>query len=318
MPIKFAPGRRLEQELGHEPHHRDDRHAQARDPGEHQSVRRAQDLLLVALAEPQPVERRRGDQQHRGERAGERDDVAAAPAPSISLNVPVNGRVSRNSEQHLHARQHDAHLVQELDQLPIDALLLGLLARRRRLVAHRSTLPRPDVQCLVAPVRSRARVPCRVCRRVGTRCWATTAWASEPRARCAPDRAGATSATSTPPTPRHIGRSSMSPSTHTGASPVSASTPPSTTCCWSHEAARWRGSGTTPSSPSHTRPMPTSTTSPRRRTSSPRRSGSPARRRSTWSTLPRHFFEPSRTRQRYELRGPEEVETPSGSFAATR
>ena len=29
-------------------------------------------------------------------------------------------------------------------------------------------------------------------------------------------------------------------------------------------------------------------------------------------------LEPSRTRQRYELRGPEEVETPSGRFAATR
>ena len=91
--------------------------------GDGEPVGRLEHLLLVALAPAQPMVRRRSNQQDRGGCGGEKrheEDVALQLGDAGPAVRKGHGQQER--EQHLHAREHDAQLVQQLDQLAVEVL----------------------------------------------------------------------------------------------------------------------------------------------------------------------------------------------------
>src|SRR5581483_1636934 len=93
-------------------------------------------LLLARRAEVEPVVGALRDQEGRGGGGGgERDDVERLGRAGDLAEAARERQRQQEREQHLHAGKRDADLVEELDQLAVDALL-------PRLVAHRSTVPR--------------------------------------------------------------------------------------------------------------------------------------------------------------------------------
>jgi hypothetical protein len=114
----------VEQEVRDHEHDARDRNREAEEARDRERVRDDEHALLVALTPPQPVIRARRDQQHRRERG--RDECREEDVPSrlAQLRKAVCERDGeQEGEQHLNARQRDAQLVEELDQLAVVALL---------------------------------------------------------------------------------------------------------------------------------------------------------------------------------------------------
>ena len=93
-------------------------------------------MLLVVLPEAEPVVRARRDQERRGERrAQERGEVDAAVAGPELAEAPLEREHEQEGEEHLHARERDAQLVEKLDELAVEAfvvVLFGHGGRRQR------------------------------------------------------------------------------------------------------------------------------------------------------------------------------------------
>ncbi len=70
-----------------------------------------------------------GDEHHRGQRCGQQghkeDDLLELVDHREAL---AEGQDQQEGEQHLHARQGNSKLVEQLDHVAIDPLLLGLVA----------------------------------------------------------------------------------------------------------------------------------------------------------------------------------------------
>ena len=103
------------------------------------------DLLLVAVAEAEPVVRaRRGEQRDR-DRGGEERDDEDVPLERRDLRPALRERHREEErEQHRDAREDDAQLVQQLDQLAVGALLRRLLLARARRPCRGTLLARAD------------------------------------------------------------------------------------------------------------------------------------------------------------------------------
>ena len=83
-------------------------------------------MLLVALPPRQAVVGGGRDEQRRGRsRAEEREEVHVLLEVGRLGEALRKGDAEQEREEHLHARQGHAQLVQELDQLPVQALLLA-------------------------------------------------------------------------------------------------------------------------------------------------------------------------------------------------
>jgi len=79
-----------------------------------------------------------GDQQdrrYRGREEGDEEDVALELGDARPAVRERDGEQER--EQHLHAGEHDAELVEELDQLAVEIVLVALLG-----VGHAPTITR--------------------------------------------------------------------------------------------------------------------------------------------------------------------------------
>ncbi len=131
----------VEQDVGDEVDGRRHRHRHRSDAGDREPVRDAQHPFLVLLAPAQPVVRRRRDQQRRGQqRRGQGDHVGGL---LIRLEAGVERHDEQEREQHLHAGESDAELVEELDQLLVE--LLPLLLRRHGPTVAQRQQPRRNV-----------------------------------------------------------------------------------------------------------------------------------------------------------------------------
>ena len=87
--------------------------------------------LLVAVAEADPVVRARGDQEDgSGERAQQRHHVRVSLQLGHLLEALAERHREQEGEEHLHAGERHAQLVEELDQLAVDPLLVRLLRHR--------------------------------------------------------------------------------------------------------------------------------------------------------------------------------------------
>ena len=117
----------LEEQIGDDEdrgRHRDGEQHHARD---REAVRDQEQLLLVAVAEADPVERRRRDQEDRATHgAEERHHVHVLLEVGDPLEPLGERHREQEREQHLHAGERDPQLVQELDQLTVNSFLLGL------------------------------------------------------------------------------------------------------------------------------------------------------------------------------------------------
>ncbi len=84
--------------------------------------------LLVAIAEADPVIRARRDQEDgAGKRAEQRHHVRVALQVGHLLEALGERDGEQEGEEHLHAGERHAQLVEELDQLAVDPLLVRLL-----------------------------------------------------------------------------------------------------------------------------------------------------------------------------------------------
>src|SRR5205823_5612793 len=93
-----------------------------------QLVRREEKPLLLPLAEIQAVIRGWSDEQRRGERsADERAEVHAALCRRDLAEALGEGQREEEGEQDLDAWEGNAELVQQLDQLAVDAVPLVLV-----------------------------------------------------------------------------------------------------------------------------------------------------------------------------------------------
>jgi hypothetical protein len=123
----------VEQEVGHQVDRANEREVQEDHPADREAVRRPQHALLVVLTPAQPVVRGRGD-----EKGGRRGRAEERYEEDLALSVrhvlePVRERDGEEKrEQDLNAGQHDAKLVQELDQLAVEAFLFALRLAHRR------------------------------------------------------------------------------------------------------------------------------------------------------------------------------------------
>src|SRR5215213_4715990 len=100
------------------------------------SVPELEQLLLRTLAEAQPVVCRRRDQERRRDGAQEqREEVNGAVERRQRLELVRERQDEEEREQDLDARERDPELVQQLDQLAVEAFLLGLGHRRRSFTA---------------------------------------------------------------------------------------------------------------------------------------------------------------------------------------
>jgi len=84
-------------------------------------------VLLVRLAEQQSVVAGRRDHEHRGHRGGD-DGAHVDVLLHLGRLLPAGSERhgQQKGEQHLNARQGNANLVQQLDQLAVDPLLRSL------------------------------------------------------------------------------------------------------------------------------------------------------------------------------------------------
>ena len=95
-----------------------------------------QKALLLRLAEEDPVVRARSDQQRGRQDRGEQRDEVDVTLQMRRLREATRERDRQEKrEQHLHAGQRHAELVQELDQLAVDPLLLVLVRHERLMLA---------------------------------------------------------------------------------------------------------------------------------------------------------------------------------------
>ena len=87
----------------------------------------AQHPLLVAVAEADPVIRRRGNEEDRGRRGRDESREVKAPLKGRYLGEPrLKGNDQQERKEHLTAGQDDPKFIQELDEFAIKPLLLGL------------------------------------------------------------------------------------------------------------------------------------------------------------------------------------------------
>ena len=76
--------------------------------------------------------RRRDQQDRRGRRADERREVGAALEARDLVEARRERHREQEREQDLHAGLDDAHLLQELDEVAVEALRVGLVAQAAR------------------------------------------------------------------------------------------------------------------------------------------------------------------------------------------
>src|SRR5919204_2098087 len=128
----------VEDEVRDEENGARDRRREQEQPDDRQVVRDNEHALLVLGTPAEPVVRARRDQERsRDGGEDERGEVDAAVARGQLREAARERHCEQKREQHLHAREGHAELVEELDQLTVDAIL-------RRLVRHgRATLVEP-------------------------------------------------------------------------------------------------------------------------------------------------------------------------------
>src|SRR4051794_10161482 len=102
-----------------------------REPDDSEAVRDVDYVLLVLEPELDPVVSGRGDQQDRGDRrTAQRHeiDVLLERGGGVEPLLERDGQEER--EEHLHAGERDAQLPEELGEIAVYPLVLGLLAPR--------------------------------------------------------------------------------------------------------------------------------------------------------------------------------------------
>src|SRR3954447_19030952 len=128
-------GSSREHGVDHEQYDGLERDGRGRDPRDREPVAHRDHAILVALPEAEPMVRaRRREQRNRdgGREEGDHEHVALERGDARPAVGERNGEEER--EQDGYPGEYDAQLVQQLDQLPVGALLRRLLVPRPVLV----------------------------------------------------------------------------------------------------------------------------------------------------------------------------------------
>ena len=122
--------RAVEDEVGDEQDDAVHRHRERDEPGEREPARHLDEARLVAAAEHHAVIGGRRDEERRRDRGRQqRAEVHVLLELGHLREALLERDREQEREEDLHARHRDAQLLQELVELAVEALVLGLVGR---------------------------------------------------------------------------------------------------------------------------------------------------------------------------------------------
>ncbi len=132
-----------EEDVGDEHDRAGHRQRQHREAGDREPVGDEDQPPLLLVAEGQPVVGRRRDQQRRRERRQQqRREVGLLVEFADRGEVLLERHREQEGEQHLHPRQRDPQLLQQLAEVAVEPFVFGLVAPRRPPLRVASSIPR--------------------------------------------------------------------------------------------------------------------------------------------------------------------------------